>query len=127
MVLTICGVQSYDRWYLFFGILSFLPLFAYHEYNLKGTELEESLLDNNVRLIFAASAAFGVPLLVDIVMDFFAPFSTKNILARLILTSSICVPSLLYLYATRDSKAIGNLGNLYAIVSSSQRIFGYDL
>ena len=53
------GLQSYDRWYLFFGILSFLPLFAYHEYNFKGTKLEDSLRDGNVRLIFAIPSFVG--------------------------------------------------------------------
>lgn len=113
----------FDYCYIVLGCLSILPLFVYHNYHLEGTTLEHSLRDENVRIIFAASAAFSIPLILDLLMDLISPLPVRVLGPRIILISSMLFPSLIFLLTGNDKQYPA--GNIYMILSAAQRMFRY--
>ena len=112
----------FDKLYIFLGIVSILPLFVYHDFHLQGSILEESLRNDNVRLVFASSAAFAVPLILDLLMDLISPIPVRVLGPRILLIASMLIPSVMFLVVGENSYF--SLGNVYMVVSATQRMFG---
>ena len=115
-------LRTFECWYLTIGCLALLPLFVYSDYHLEGTQLEKSLLNENVRLVFAASASFAIPLLLEVIMDPSSPVASPSSFARLVLITSTFVPALVFLYPSQQLQF--GIANVYVIVAGAQRIIG---
>lgn len=111
----------FSSYYVVLGLLSLLPLFVHEQYHLEGTELEASLRTDQVKFVFAASAAACFPLLLELAMDLFLPFPAPNIFARLVVAITLIAPACVFV-GLSESK---HIATIFTIVSSSQRILGY--
>lgn len=111
---------AFEQYYVILGVLAMLPLFLYDHYHLQGTVLEASLRSEQVKYVFAASAATCFPLLLELQMDLFLPFPATNVFARIMVATTIIVPACVFI-AFADSDKIAAI---FTIVSSTQRILG---
>ena len=116
------ALSTFECWYLTIGCISLLPLYVYSNYHLEGTQLEKSLSNDNVRLVFAASASFAIPLLLDVIMDLSSPVASPSSFARLVLITSTCVPALIFISPSQQPQY--GIANVYVIVAGAQRIIG---
>ena len=109
-------------YYVVLALLSLLPLFIHDQYHLEGTVLEASLRTDLVKFVFAASAAACFPLLLELAMDLFLPFPSSNVFARLAVATTIILPACVFVGLAGNT----HIATIFAIVSSSQRILGYE-
>ena len=107
----------FEWYYVILGLLALLPLFLYDHYNLEGTVLEASLRTDQVKFVFAASAAACFPLLLELAMDLSLPFPASNVFARLMVAVTIIVPACVFLGLAGNA----HIATIFTIVSSSQR------
>ena len=115
--------ESFFEWYyMILGLVALLPLFLYDHYNLEGTVLEASLRTDQVKFVFAASVAACFPLLLELAMDISLPFPVSNVFARLMVASAIIVPACAFIGLADNP----HIATIFAIVSSSQLILGYE-
>lgn len=122
-------LSKFEGYVLLAGILSLLPIFIPADYNLQNSLLEDSIISDASRLIFAATSGFSIPLCTYFLMEYTCPIAVKIALPRFVLICCLAIPPIILICATASRSAMDYYqpGILYVVLTTMQRIFAYGI